>query len=101
MRHYRRVYDLEVKLSSESDIEVAMTPTELGLFMAMNAIAMALKSSPNFNNEALTALAEKFIHDAPSALQGSIAKEAYERPLRFLVNDQSQVIDWLKQNGLA
>ncbi|UOK36304.1 hypothetical protein MJP36_17510 [Pseudomonas palleroniana] len=88
-------------MSNQSDIEAVMTPTELGLFMAINAIAMALKSSPNFNNTALKTLAEKFIHDAPSSVQGSIAKEAYERPLRFLVNDQSQVIDWLKQNGVA
>jgi hypothetical protein len=101
LRQYRRAYDLEVNVSSQSDIEVAMTPTELGLFMAMNAIALALKSSPNFNNEALKVLAEKFIREAPSAVQGGVAKEAYERPLRFLANDQTQAVDWLKQSGIA
>ena len=69
--------------------------------MAMNAIALALKSSPNFNNEALIVLAEKFIREAPSAVQGAFAKEAYERPLRFLANDQTQAVDWLKQGGIA
>lgn len=88
-------------MSSQPDIEVAMSPTELGLLMAMNAIALALKSSPNFNNEALKVLAEKFIRETPSVVQGAVAKEAYERPLRFLVNDQAQAVEWLKQNGIA
>ncbi|MFV3402879.1 hypothetical protein ACNFIC_02840 [Pseudomonas sp. NY15463] len=88
-------------MSSEQSIEVATTPTELGLIMAMNAIALALKASPNFNDEALKVLAEKFIREAPSVVQGTVAKEAYERPLRFLVNDQAQAVDWLKQNGIA
>ncbi|MDG9885402.1 hypothetical protein CSV86_014545 [Pseudomonas putida CSV86] len=82
-------------------IEVTTTPAELGLFMALNAIALALKASPNFNNDALKALAEKFIREAPSSIQGAVAKEAYERPLRFLANDQTQAVEWLKQNGLA
>ncbi|NBF13397.1 hypothetical protein [Pseudomonas sp. Fl4BN1] len=88
-------------MSSEPSIEVATTPTELGLFMAMNAIALALKASPNFNNEALKVMAEKFIREAPSVVRGAVAKEAYERPLRVLADDQAQAIDWLKQNGVA
>ncbi|MFG0504183.1 hypothetical protein ACF8GD_16275 [Pseudomonas putida] len=86
---------------SQPTNEVAMTPTETGLFMAMNAIALALKASPDFNNEALKVLAEKFIREAPTTVQGAVAQEAYERPLRFLANDQTQAIDWLKQNGVA
>ncbi|MDH1143308.1 hypothetical protein N5C60_01615 [Pseudomonas mosselii] len=86
---------------SEQDIEVAMTPTELGLQMAISALAVALKSSPNFNNEALKVLAEKFIRETPSSVRGATAKEAYERPLRLLANDQTQAVEWLKQNGVA
>lgn len=88
-------------MSSQPDIEVVMTPTELGLFTALNAIALALKASPNFNNEALKVLAEKFIQDTPSAVQDAVATEAYERPLRTLAKDQVQVMEWLKQNGVA
>ena len=86
---------------SSQAVDVPMTPTELGLFMAINAISLALKASPNFNDQALKALAEKFIREAPSGLQGPVAKEAYERPLRTLANDQTQALDWLKQNGIA
>jgi hypothetical protein len=88
-------------MSSQEEIAVTMTPTEVGLLMAINAVALALKASPDFNNEALKVLAQKFIAEAPTVIKGATAKEAYERPLRLLANDQQQAVGWLHENGIG
>lgn len=88
-------------MTDQTATEIAMSPTELGLFMAINALSLALKASPGFNNEALKVIAQKFLNEPSSVVKGEAAMEAYERSLRSLVNDQEQVMDWLKQNGVG
>ena len=85
-------------MSNNAEIKVTMTSTELGLMMAVNAMAIALKASAGFNHEALALIAQKFIDEAPSVIQDGSAREAYERPLRALVNDQKQAVSWVEKN---
>lgn len=86
-------------MSSNEDVGVKMSALEVGMINAIGAIAIALKASPGFNNDALTKIAQKFIDDkVPLPYRGEEAEEAYARPLRMLVSDQAQVIQWLAQD---
>lgn len=75
-----------------------MNPIELGLQQSILAIAMALKASPEFNNEALKLVANKLIAEPPAGINTAEALASYRRPLEALVNDQEQALQWINQN---
>lgn len=86
-------------MSDKEETGVQMSALEVGLMNAIGALAIALKASPGFNNDALVTIAQKFIDDkVPLPFKGEAAEEAYARPLRMLVNDQAQAIQWLAQD---
>jgi len=97
LRHYRRVYDLEVNVTEE--VKVGMSAFDVGVVNALGALAIALKASPGFNNDALKKVTQFFLDNkVPQPFQGPEAEEAYARPLRIILNDQAQVMQWLGQN---
>lgn len=81
------------------EVQVEMSALDVGLINALGAIAIALKASPGFNNEALKKVAESFLaNKVPPPFRGAEAEEAYARPLRMILNDQPQVMQWLGQD---
>ena len=86
-------------MSEEKAVGVEMSALDVGIINAIGALAMALKASPGFNNDALVKIAQKFINDkVPAGYQGEAAEEAYARPLRILISDQAQAMQWLGQD---
>lgn len=78
-----------------SDVE--NSAFEAGVMSALAAIAAALKSSPEFNNDALVNIAQHILDTGmPPSFEGPEAKQAFARPLRVLVSDQAALTQWLK-----
>jgi hypothetical protein len=78
--------------------ESLATPNEIGLQQSILAIALALKASPGFNNEALKLVAQKFILEPPAAISTPEALVSYRRTLEALANDQEQALKWINQS---
>ncbi|RMU50477.1 hypothetical protein [Pseudomonas savastanoi] len=78
-----------------SDVE--KSAFEAGVMSALAAIAAALKSSLEFNNEALVNIAQHILDaGTPHSFDGLEAKQAFARPLRVLVSDQAALTQWLE-----
>lgn len=85
----------------KDEIKVEMSAMDVGLINAISALAIALKASPGFNNEALVKIAQQMIDaKVPLPFCGPEAEEAYARPLRFLINEHAQPLTWLAENGV-
>ncbi|QGG75838.1 hypothetical protein [Pseudomonas syringae] len=81
------------------EVEVEMSAFDIGVINALGAIAIALKASPGFNNDALKKVTQMFLDvKVPLPFRGAEAEEAYARPLRIILNDQPQVMQWLGQD---
>ncbi|MFK3641259.1 hypothetical protein [Pseudomonas protegens] len=81
------------------EVKVAMSAFDVGVMNALGALAIALKASPGFNNDALKKVTQHFLNSkVPLPFTGDEAEEAYARPLRIILNDQAQVMQWLAQN---
>ncbi len=97
MRQFRRVYDLEVNVSE--DVQVEMSALEVGIINALVAISAALKASPGFNNEALKQIAQHMLDQkVPSPFRGPAAEEGYAKPLKVLISNQAPIMEWLGQD---
>lgn len=81
------------------EVKVEMSAFDVGVVNALGALAIALKASPGFNNDALKKVTEFFLaNKVPPPFQGPEAEEAYARPLRIILSDQPQIMQWLGQN---
>ena len=81
------------------EVKVEMSAFDVGVLNAIGALAIALKASPGFNNEALKKVTQFFLDNkVPSPFCGAEAEEAYAKPLRIILNDQAQVMQWLGQD---
>lgn len=83
------------------NVAVEMSAFDVGVVSALTALAIALKASPNFNNDALVKTAQAMLDSkVPLPFRGPEAEEMYARPLRFLVNPQAQPLEWLAEQGV-
>lgn len=81
------------------EVKVEMSAFDVGVINALGALAIALKASPGFNNEALKKVTQFFLDNkVPQPYRGAEAEEAYAKPLRIILSDQPQVMQWLGQN---
>lgn len=81
------------------EVKVEMSAFDVGVLNALGALAIALKASPGFNNEALKKVTQFFLESkVPSPFRGAEAEEAYAKPLRIILSDQPQVMQWLGQD---